>query len=106
MQVDFNIEEPSVKEEIIQKPSPAVKNNKFKDKNDTPNLNEDELKLPEAGWQVLEGFDNPLEFLCFFDPDIKNGKFSLYTWQAEILKEIGDVKPTSADPFMEAICAA
>jgi phage terminase large subunit len=58
----------------------------------------------------LTGFDNPVEFLAFFDDSVKmgkeNGGIDLYPWQVEIGELFGTVNPTGLNPFKFCLCAA
>ena len=102
MNIEFNSS--NIAEENIQD---DFKNTQGSPTPPSPNVLESEdLKEPENGWQILEGFDSPLRLLCLFDPILSDPNFTLYPWQAECLKKLGTVKPTSQDAYMEAICAA
>lgn len=62
--------------------------------------------VPENGFECLDAIKNPAEMLALFDPDIASRKTMLYKWQAETLEEYGIVKPTSQEPYQQAIAAA
>lgn len=91
-------------EDIVSEPPPAPLVNK-KPVGASP-LDSFSTKAQELEPTCLEGFNNPVEFLAFFNPEIREGIFNLHKWQVEIGEQFGIVKPTGKIPFRFCLCAA
>jgi phage terminase large subunit len=61
----------------------------------SPEFYTDKVNIPKVAMEFpfREMFPTPLEVLCFYDEDIRSGKFVVHDWQREMLLYMGQPRP-------------